>query len=342
MAVGGFSANSERESLKIAVAYDRLGTWPQEVAQPVDLGSEYEDERTIEALLEAIAAHGHEAEGVVLAPDFVQAIIDAKPDLVFNIAEGVRGRTRESLVPAVLEHIGVAYTGSDGLALAISLDKGLTKTLALSQGIRTPEFRTVRSEADLVDLDLPYPLFVKPNAEGSSMGICDASLVETASELTERVAHVLREYRKECLVEVFAPGREFCVGVLGNGKPEVLPIAEVRTETAFYTQQEKNRHHKELVCPAALPPEVAEEMRWMTIALFTMLQCRDLARVDFRLDGQGRPALLEINPLPGLSPHYSIYPHQAAQAGISYEDLIGRIIAAASSRIIVREGRISL
>ena len=323
----------------MAVVYDRLGTWAGGVRQPADAGAEYEDERTIEALLGAIAAGGHEALGVVLGPDFGRDISAAKCDLVFNIAEGVQGSSRESLVPAMLEQMGIAYTGSDGLALAVSLDKGLTKRLARSEGIRTPDFRVVRTEAELADLDLEYPLFVKPNAEGSSMGIGAGSRVAGPAELAQRVAYVLAEYRQECLVEVYAPGREFCVGLLGNDPPEVLPIVEVQTETAFYTQAEKSQHHKELRCPADIGKETADEMREMARAIFGLLRCRDLARVDFRLDGEGRPTFLEINPLPGLSPYYSIYPRQAAEAGIGYEELIGRIVEAGIGRGDARDQR---
>ena len=328
--------------MKIAVAYDRLGTWPQEATQPADLGAEYEDERTIEALLGAIRTHGHEALGVILGPNFAREIYEAKCDLVFNIAEGARGSARESLVPALLEQMGIAYTGSDGLALAVSLDKGLTKKLVQSQGIWTPDFRTVRSEAELADLGLEYPLFVKPNAEGSSMGIGAGSRVDNLSELSERVGAVLSGYRQDCLVEVYAPGREFCVGLLGTGEPKVLPIVEVRTETEFYTQKEKSQHHKELVCPADVDEAIAEEMLEMARRVFALLRCRDLARVDFRLDREGGPTFLEINPLPGLSPYYSIYPRQAAKAGIGYEALIGRIVEAGASRRDQQEERIRL
>lgn len=318
--------------MRVALVYDEPGAWPGRSQQPGDFGAEYEDERTIRALLEAIGACGHEALAVTLGRDFGQEISQVEPDLVFNIAEGVRGSARESLAPAVLDQLDIGYTGSDGLTLAVSLDKGLTKTLAMGMGVRTPAFCVVRSETELGNVDLGCPVFVKPNAEGSSMGIDEGSRVETAEDLRERVRYVLGEYQEDCLVEAFAPGREFCVGIIGNGQPEVLPVAEVQTETAFYTYREKSQHHKELICPAEVAEETAEEMRDMAVAVFTGLRCRDLARVDFRLDDQGRPTFLEINPLPGLSPYYSIFPCQAKAAGISYEDLIGRIIEAAVSR----------
>ena len=325
--------------MNVVLVYDDPAVWPRAGDLPEDFGAEYEDRRTIDALLAAIAAAGHDATGLALDGDFAQTIAALRPDLVFNIAEGIRGSARESLVPAWLEQLDIPYTGSDGLALAISLDKALTKTLAVSAGVRTPPFRRIRDEAELSDVDFPFPLFVKPNAEGSSMGIGGTSLVETPEALAEQVCHVLRAYHQDCLVEVFVPGREFCVGILGNDSPQLLPIAEVRTEGAFYAYEDKSRHHKELLCPADVSEDTAEQMRVMALTAFEALRCRDLARVDFKLDETGRPMFLEINPLPGLSPFYSIFPHQGSVAGIGYEELIGRIMGAALERTGRREER---
>ncbi len=164
------------------------------------------------------------------------------------------------------------------------------------------------------------------------MGIRRASLVRTDEELTRQVRWVLDNYGQDCLVEAFAPGREFCVGLLGNGKPEVLPIAEIRTAGDFYSYEDKHEHRKELICPAKISGELAQEMTEMALTVFRLLDCRDLARADLKLDGQGQPAFLEINPLPGLSPYYSIYPQQAEAAGIAFGELIGQIIELACRR----------
>ena len=315
--------------LNVVLVYDDLSVSPRMDDFPEDFGAEYEDRRTIKALLVAIASGGHDAAGLALDSDFPQKITMLGPDLVFNIAEGIRGSSRESLVPAWLEQLDIPYTGSDGLALAISLDKALTKTLAASVGVRTSPFRRIRDEAELFAMNLPFPLFVKPNAEGSSMGINGTSLVRTPEGLITQVRHILQTYREDCLVEVFVPGREFCVGILGNDPPQPLPIAEVRTAAAFYTYEDKSQHHKELICPADIPDSMAEQMQAMSLAVFDTLRCSDLARVDFKLDETGQPVFLEINPLPGLSPFYSIFPLQASAGGIGYEELIGRIMEVA-------------
>ena len=325
--------------MRVALVYDEpLSEKPAEPL-PEDHGAEYEDERTIEALLQSIRASGHEALGLAFGEGFPAEIQRLEPDLVFNIAEGVRGPMRESIVPAWLDHLGIPYTGSNGLALAVSLDKALTKTLVAANRIRTPAFRRVRKGSDLDEVKLHFPLFVKPNAEGSSMGIRRTSRVETADELERQVAWIFEAY-EDCLVEAFVPGREFCVGVLGNEAPRLLPTVEVRSPDAFYHHEHKRQHRKELVCPADIPDDLAGEMQDIGLQVFRALGCRDLARVDLRLDVDGHPVFLEINPLPGLSPDYGIFTCQAEAAGLSHHQLIGAIIECALSRACNRPERI--
>jgi len=269
---------------------------------------------------------------MVLDEDFPRAVRRVGPELVFNIAEGVRGRGRESIVPAWLDQVGIPYTGSDPLTLSLTLDKAMAKTVAQAHGVATPAWRCVYDESGLEGLGLEFPLFVKPNGEGSSMGIRRSSLAVREDELRRQVRWVLRHYRQGCLVEEYMPGREFCVGLLGNGEPEILPIVEVRTGTGFYSYESKSVHDKELICPAELPRELAEHMRGMGRKLFREFRCRDLARLDLKLDARGVPRFLEMNPLPGLSPYYSIFTAQAEAAGMGFEELIGRIIASALER----------
>jgi len=326
--------------LKVVLTYDRVDAVDAADGLPEDFGAEYEDQRTIDALLEAIRANGHEASGLVVGEDFPVRIGQLQPDLVFNIAEGVRGPARESIVPAWLDQLGVAYTGSDGLTLAVSLDKAVSKTLAAACGVRTPAFRRIRSESELEALDLDYPLFVKPTGEGSSMGIRAESKVTDFEGLRRQVAWVLENYGGDCLVEQFAPGREFCVGLLGNERVELLPIVEIRCEGQFYHYGHKSRHDKQLICPADISPQMADSMRDMALKVYRALNCRDFARADFKLDAAGQPTFLEINPLPGLSPFYSIFTRQAEAAGLTYEQLIGRIIQLAVGRNAKRRERV--
>jgi D-alanine-D-alanine ligase len=318
--------------MKVTLVYDEPLDAAGGTDLPEDAGAEYEDARTIAALLDAIRACGHEAVPLAFGEDFPLAIRRLAPDLVFNIAEGVRGPARESIVPAWLDRLGVPHTGANGLALAVSLDKALTKAVVAARGVRTPASRRVRRMEDLDGLDLPFPLFVKPNAEGSSMGIRRASRVEDAAALERQVSWVLDRYGRDCLVEAFVPGREFCVGLLGNVPPKVLPVLELRTETDFYSYEDKHAHRKELVCPADIPQDLAGEMGRMGVAAWDAIGCRDLARVDLKLDEAGCPNFIEINPLPGLSPFYSVFPRQAEAAGISHTALIGAIIDSSLQR----------
>jgi D-alanine-D-alanine ligase len=324
--------------LRVALVYDRMLGGPPSADLPEDWDAEYEDAPTIAALLSAISACGHEAVGIAFGEDFPAQVRRAQPDLVLNTAEGVRGPARESIVPAWLDHLGIPYAGSDGLVLALTLDKALTKTILATRGIHTPRFRRVADLRELDGLDLAFPLFVKPNSEGSSMGIRATSVVGTPEELARQVAWVLSTYKEDCLVEEFAPGREFCVGMLGNEDLEVFPIVEVR-KPADRPYDDVGKPRKELLDPADLPEQTAQEMRSAAVEAFRTLRCRDLARVDFRLDAAGRPAFLEINPLPGLSPFYSIYPYQAKMAGLSHEELIGRIVEVALQRVRHAAGR---
>ena len=324
--------------MRVALAYDRPLPARAGDGRPEDLGAEYEDATAIGGLLASIAANGHEAVELVLDEQFVDRVTASEPDLVFNIAEGVRGPTRESIVPAWLDHIGVPYTGSDGLTLALTLDKALTKSVVSERGLATPAFRRISRIDEVGAIDLDFPLFVKPNAEGSSMGIRRTSKVATRQELERQVAWVLDTYHEDCLVEQFAPGPEYGVGILGNDPPEVLPIVEVRSSGDFYSYEDKHCHQKELVCPAVMPDELADEMRRAGLEVYRALRCRDFARMDFKIDAAGRPSFLEINPLPGLAAEYGVYVCQARAAGIDHAALIGRIIDCAMERAAMRPG----
>jgi len=331
--------------IKIILVYDDIGKFDQKSSGKVDSTAEFESPETIEALLAAMRAVGHDATGLPLGIDFPQRIYELRPDLVFNIAEGIRGSGRESLVPAWLDHLDIPYTGSDALTLAVSLDKALTKTLVAAHGVRTPAFRCIAHQQDLAELELQFPVFVKPNAQGTSMGIRRSSCVTTPAELEHQVTWVLANYDGDCLIEEYAPGREFCVAILGNTDPQILPVAEVNSEADFLSWEDKNSDHGyrvDLICPARIPVKLIEEMKNMALHVFRITNCRNLARVDFRMDQEGCPTFMEINPLPGLSPSDSMFPIQAEAAGWRYEELIGHIIELAVDRTRCREERCSV
>ena len=326
----------------VALIYNLKGTLPDSPRLPRDLEAEYQDDREIEALQDAIRSNGFETLLLPCDLELPSKLRRHHVEMAFNVAEGWGGRGRESFVPALLDMLDIPYTGSDALTLGVSLDKALAKAIALSYEVVTPPYLKVESVNALRAMDLSFPLFVKPNCQGSSMGIGEGALVKNHDQLRRAVTRILKRYREPALVEQFMEGREFTVGLLGNGHDlQVLPILEIVLPEAAhsYGYQSKDEDTGVLRCPAEIPEDLAEEMKRMAVAVYRALECRDLARVDFRSDEQGRPHFLEINPLPGLHPETSLLPQQAYAAGLSYQELIGRILEAAMKRCCLAKTR---
>ena len=329
----------EVNELRIGFAYDK--PLEQDKLDEVEsVEAEYEDERTLSWMRETL-----QQLGLVIDLPWSSGILSelARTDLdvIFNITEAVSGRNRESLIPALAEAKGIPYTGTDAVGLGISLDKYLTKVIALHLGIPTPGFVRVDYIHQWKQLmpkltELRFPVIAKPNTGGSSMGIRNASKTESLSELYDIVKRVLDNLGDGVLVEEFISGREFTVASLARPQLEILPIAEIRVDdgspSSFYSYERKITHEKELICPANPPGDTADLMIDYACRIFKELKCRDMARVDFRINSDGIPYFLEINPLPGLSPYYSILPAQAQAAGISPEEIIHQLIHNALKR----------
>jgi D-alanine-D-alanine ligase len=319
----------------IGLIYNLKGTLPHTQGVPRDLEAEYQDQEELDALEEAMRLNGWDTVRLPCDPELAQRIGQVDIDMAFNVAEGWGGRGRESFVPALLDMLGIPCTGSDALSLGISLDKALTKGMALSHGIPTPSYVKVNSLEDLGEISLSFPLFVKPNGEGSSMGIGEGALVRDFAQLQCAVHPILRHYQGSALVEEFLEGREFTVGLLGNGRDvQTFPVLEIVLPegVGYYPFEKKRAHARTLRCPAELSEGLSEELKRMAITVYCALECRDFARVDFRADRRGWPHFLEINPLPGLHPRHSLFPYQAYAAGLSYPELIGGILMAARTR----------
>jgi D-alanine-D-alanine ligase len=248
-------------------------------------------------------------------------------------------------MPAILDMMGIPYTFSDTLALSLALDKTMTKQVLMQHGINTPAFWSVDNPVQVETIiqsgALKYPLFVKPSREGSSMGINDNSRVTCDDELRNQVGALLAAYPgSSILIEEFLPGREVTVGVIGNREPEVLGVMSFKLLSGtekdfFYTPEIKHHWEKYIVpeCPADLTVDEYQKVRDLAVGVFKALHCRDCARIDMRFDANGEPSFMEINPLAGLSKGKSDIPVMAELMGLSYEDLIGRIIQAAVERI---------
>ena len=305
---------------------------------PPDAEAEFDDADTILALRAALEAAGHTVEDFEAEEDLPLRLLRQRPDIVFNIAEGSAGRGRESHVPALLSFLGIPFTGSDETAMCIAMDKALTKRLVASCAVPTPGFRVVKDVADLSNLSFTQPVIVKPNTEGSSKGITHLSIAMDEVGLREIVAEKVSVYRQEMIVETYVPGREFTVGLLGNGDGlRIFPPMEIlfldQTRPVYsYDVKREFRKYVRYECPADLDARLTDEIRSAAETVYRVLGCKDLARVDFRLSPEGRLYFIEINPLPGLAPDYSDLPILASRCGMDYPSLIRTILDSALTR----------
>lgn len=321
----------------VGLSYNLKRDCPRGEGDPEDVAAEYDESATVNRIARALRRDGHKVVMLPYGPSLLSKVRRARLDIVFNIAEGWSGRNREAHVPAILEACGIPYTGSDALTLSLSLDKALAKTVVKSAGIPTPRFVLVNREADIARAKLGFPVFVKPAYEGSSKGIQDACKVENPDNLKNQVTWLLKAYRQPALIEEFLPGREFTVGILGNEDLTVFPIMEVRpkvdvpADSFVYSYETKSKNLDQFLCPAPVSPGLARRISNIAVRAFRALGCRDMARVDVRLDALGKPHFLEINPLPGLS-SVSLFPMTAMAAGVSFDDLVNRILMLAARR----------
>jgi D-alanine-D-alanine ligase len=324
--------------MRIGLTYDLRDDYLARGFSEEEAG-EFDAPITIDSLEAAISGHGHEVERIGALPALVTALAQgARWDLVFNIAEGVSGVARESQVPALLEGFGIPFTFSTAEVLAVAMEKSLAKLVVRQAGIATPDFAVVRSARDLQAVALPYPLFVKPLAEGTSKGVAETSRVADRAALTRKCLEVLKDYRQPALVETYLPGREFTVGILGSGAgARLIGVAEVTFKPGGDPSAYSFRNKMDAYDVLTLADDpTAREAGAVALAAWRALGCRDAGRIDIRCDAEGRPAFIEANPLAGLRPGWSELPVLAEQAGMSYEALIGAILAEASARLAPR------
>ena len=322
--------------------------------------AEWDSEETIAAVEHALAALG-EVIRLDANVEFPEQLRRARPDIVFNMAEGLRGPNREAHVPAICEFFRIPYTGSDPFTLSLCLDKRRTKEALAYHEIPTAPFAVVERQADIARLLhairhgarfgralLRIPLFVKPVHEGSSKGITERNLCESLSELEARAQELLEQYAQPVLVEEYLPGLEFTCAVLGNGaRARVLPIIAMRFDALpagarpIYGFEAKwiwdgPDHQLELYeCPARIDENLKSRIEQVTLDAYRVLGCRDWSRVDVRLDAAGVPNVVEVNPLPGVLPDprdNSCMPKAARAAGMTYDELIQACVREAGER----------
>lgn len=299
--------------------------------------AEFDSPVTVDGIESALRHMGFATERIGGLERLAEALTAGRRwDLVFNIAEGLHGFGREAQVPALLDAWRIPYTFSDPLVLSLTLHKGLTKRVVRDLGLNTPDFALVEEPGDLAGINLPFPLFAKPVAEGTSKGVTGASWIKTPEELDRVCRALLREFRQPVLVETYLPGREFTVGVVGAGRASrVLGVAEVhlgaKAEQGVYSYDNKE-HYEDRVTYSLARDAEAEAAADLALAAWRGLSCRDGGRVDVRLDAAGRASFIEVNPLPGLNPERSDLPLLCGLAGITYRELLGMIVDSALDR----------
>lgn len=309
--------------------------------------AEWDTYETIHAIRDAIAMYNN----VILIEadeNCFESFKKNKPDIVFNVSEGKNGISREAQIPALLDMLNIPYTGSDPLTLSTCLDKGRTKEILAYHKIPTPKFNVVKTNGELNGFDLTFPVIYKPVQEGSSKGIFNSSIVDDLPTLNEKISDHIARYNQPVIIEEFLSGREFTVALLGNGEEtKVLPIVEMRFDEfpnelkPIYSFEAKwiyDTPEKPLniySCPADIDSELESKIKSAVLNTYNTLNCKDWSRIDVRLDSNGMPNIIEVNPLPGVLPNpdnNSCFPKAARTAGFDYSTTINMVLLSAMKR----------
>jgi D-alanine-D-alanine ligase len=323
--------------LKIGITYDLREDYLIE-GYGEEETAEFDRAETIEAIDQTLKELGYRTDRIGHLKSLTRRLAAGdRWDLVFNIAEGLRGFGREAQIPALLDAYDIPYTFSDPLVLALTLHKGMTKHVIRDMGIPTPDFAIVEKEDQITGICLSYPLFAKPVAEGTGKGITAASKINTEKELVEVCRMLLTVFKQPVLVESFLPGREFTVGIIGTGKDaiatdtmEVCLKAQAEPDVYSYINKE---NCEELVEYRLVYDEEAQQVRETALSAWRGLGCRDAGRMDLRSDRSGRPNFMEVNPLAGLHPQHSDLPIIFSLMGKTFHQLIDRIMHSALKRV---------
>jgi D-alanine-D-alanine ligase len=306
-----------------------------------DETAEFDRLDTVEHIENALRHLGHTTDRIGHARQLVTRLARGDEwDLVFNIAEGLSGVAREAQVPAILDAYGIAYTFSDPLVMALALHKGLTKTVVRAAKVPTPAFRIIEQLSDVDSVDLTFPLFAKPIAEGTGKGVSPASKVDDKAALRDVSERLMSAYLQPVIVETYLPGREFTVGVLNTGmsaKPlgtlEIVLLENAEPDAYSYLNKERCEELIEYRLVWADEDRQVRAAEQVALAAWRALGCRDAGRVDLRCDAEGKPHFLEVNPLAGLHPEHSDLPILAGKVGRTYQELIEQIVDSAAPRV---------
>ena len=331
-------ARKKRRRHKIVgLTYDLRDEYIFKKGDPEDANAEFDHQDTVEVIKEAIESGGHKVDMIGNVNNLLHRLKDLNVDIVFNISEGLFGRNRESQVPIILEMMGVPFVGADGLTLGLTLDKVMAKKVLISEEIPTPQFFEVSKLKSINGVGIGFPLIVKPRYEGSSKGISDDSVVNDHRRLRRRVEWIINTYKQPALVEKFITGSEFTVPIIGNEKPWVLPVVQIRIDGKLYlgdlcyTFSRIRSDTLDYVCPEGLSKSLERKIKEVALKAYQAVECRDFGRVDIRVDKKQNPYVLEINPLPSLSTE-DVFMTVAKKVGITYNEMVNRILDYALER----------
>jgi D-alanine-D-alanine ligase len=355
-----FAVNSRpMKKLKVAVVYSTKAGLEVEFRHhrendgdddepPPDYFAEGDNPETVDAILHAFRNNGHTVSGFEADNQLIYNLTHFKPEIVFNVAEGLYGDCRESFVPIICERLGIPYSGSTPLTLALCLNKDRAKEIMKLYRIATPAFRIAYPGHPNGIANFSYPAIIKPTAEGSSKGIFEDSVVYDKNAAHQKIDELLSRYKQTVLIEKFLPGAEFTVAIWGNGsETEVLPIIKLdfsqlpASSRMIYSFEAKwlwDTNDKPLdifQCPAEIDADLAERIRSLVKKAYRVFQIRDWCRVDVRLDENGIPHIIELNPLPGILPDprdNSCFPKAARSAGYSFDAMLNRVLEFAAKR----------
>jgi D-alanine-D-alanine ligase len=323
--------------VRVALVYDLrddyrvMGYGEEEIA-------EFDSIETIDAIDSTLRDLGFRTERIGHLGALIPRLLDgSRWDMVFNITEGLYGIAREAQVPALLDAYRIPYTFSDTSVLALTMHKALCKRVVRDLGIPTPDFGCIRSAADIDSIDLPFPVFAKPLAEGTGKGVSAASVINDRKSLGTVVTELLERFRQPVLVETYLPGREFTAGIVGTGdEARVIGVAEIilnsKAEAAVYSLSNKELCEERVSYRLVDDPE-ARMAAEFALAAWRGLECRDAGRIDLRSNADGVPGFMEVNPLAGLHPTHSDLPIIATLAGMDYAGLIRSIMDSALLRL---------
>lgn len=329
--------------MKVGFTYDLKSDHKLRDDLPTDALAEFDAEETIAEVEAAIKSGGHDVVRIGHARNLLARLPGIGVDIVFNLCEGSGDRNRESEVPVILDMHRIPYVGSDGLTMGITLDKVMAKKAFKADGVPTPRYFVADASFSVCGdrkegcNGMSFPMIVKPRNEGSSKGISEKSVVRDSQALMSQVREVVRQYGQYAIVEEFISGQEFTVLVVGNGSPEALSpvqigiLGKLEVDDLIYTSRRVTNSEIGYICPAKVPDALDKQLRQAAVAAYKCVDCRDFGRVDFRVDKQGRPYVLEINPLPSLSQE-DVFPLVAKAEGLTYGGLILKILDIAVKR----------